>query len=449
MKLLNESNRIQDPPKQGTLLKWSIWNDIIHVDNDYCVLFNTVSRNAVLTEASYLGKTLNDVSDEERNILYQLAIIVDASRDEMEEQQERFNRGKEDLSYIDLTILVTHNCQMRCTYCFEGNKDNTSIDDNIATQIIKLLEDNSKTCQRLRVTWFGGEPLLAYDKIKHLSNKIMAFCKSNNVSYVADITTNGYALTNSRCQELVEYLNVKRFIITLDVLAHIHYKRRPLVSGRPTFERIWNNIHSLVDYGAKVTIRMTIDRENHSSVPDFLNYLAVSRLKGRVGLSFCRTIDLNYTPEAVKPQLYSEAEWSEVEWELIQMAHDLGLWSYQFPHAAPLGGCLRSGDITIAATGLIYKCLDTVGDKRWICGSIAQPNKYPIPAWYKKWLDWNPMSNTICRNCVLQPLCNGGCPHNALYRDKKHGTSLQCPDWKANYRKQIIEIAKTYDDKKI
>lgn len=449
MKLLNEYNRKQNLPSQGSRLKWSIWNDIVPVDNCRCVVFNTVSRNAILTESDYTKKTLEELPKEERDVLYQLSMIVDASCDEREEQQERFNRGKEDLSYIDLTILVTHDCQMRCTYCFEGSKDKTAIDDDIAEKIVKLLEKYSPTCRKLRVTWFGGEPLMAYKRIRSLSHDIIDFCRNHGIDYAADMTTNGFALTDSRCRELVEELNVRRFIITLDGLATVHEKRRPLVSGKPTFKRIWDNIHALIDKGAKVMIRMTIDRDNRGAVPQFLEHLANSRLKGLVGLSFCRTIDLNFTPDAVKSQLYSEAEWSEVEWELIQIAHHLGVWSYQFPHAAPSGGCLRKGDITIAATGVIYKCLDTVGDEHWICGSIVDSTPISMPTWYQKWLDYTPMSNPKCRNCVLLPLCNGGCPHNALFRDKRHGSSLQCPDWKANYRKQIIEIAKTYDSKKI
>lgn len=444
MKILAEHTRKAEKPRKNAMLKWSVWNDIVPVNSSYSVVFNTVSRNAVLAQRECFQNNIEDLSEQEHGLLYQLGILVDASRDEKAEQNERFTRGKEELSYLDLTILVTHNCNMNCSYCFEGSKESVIMNSHTMDAIIRLLERHSRDCRKLRVTWFGGEPLLAYVQIRQLSQKIIQFCNEHDIDYMADITTNGLALTPCRCKELIEELKVKRYIITIDGPADIHDRRRPLASGLPTFRRIWGNICTLVDCGASVTIRMTIDRENRSSVPDFLQMLAESQLKGRVGLSFCRTIDFNFTPDSVKSKLYSEEEWGKEEWELIQTAHDMGLWTYCFPHAAPKGGCLRRGDITIAATGIIYKCLDTVGDEHWVCGNIDELDKAKMPVWYQQWLDWNPMSDDRCRNCVLQPLCNGGCPHNALYRDKKHGTSLQCPDWRANYRNQIVEIANTY-----
>jgi uncharacterized protein len=449
MKIISEYARIKDEPQPGVSLKWSIWNDMIPTGNRSWVLFNTVSRNAVLTEHNYCQGPIEDLSEQDKSMLYQLGIIVDATRDEISEQNERFAKGKEDLSYLDLTILVTHNCQMCCSYCFEGGKEKVVVDEHTSSGIMKLLESHAETCRKLRVTWFGGEPLLAYNQMKRMSQEIIRFCNIHGIAYSADITTNGYALNPSRCKELVEEMNVTRFIITVDGPADIHDKRRPLASHGPTFQRIWNNIHSLVDCGAWVTIRMTIDRENRPYIPEFLEALACSSLNNRINLSFCRTIDINMTPEAVKTQLYNEQEWTQVEWELIQIAHHLGLWSYQFPHAAPAGGCLRRGDITIAATGKIYKCLDTVGDERWVCGNIAETSNRQVPSWYQQWMEWSPMDNDRCKHCVLQPLCNGGCPHNALYGDKRHGTSLQCPDWRANYRNQIKEIAKLYEHEKI
>lgn len=449
MKILVERTRTTATLEPGKPLKWSHWNDIIPTGNNRCVVFNTLSQNAVLVDQAVSQSEVVSLPETAKNTLYQLGLIVGESRDEMAEQAERYQYGKQDLSYLDLTILVTHNCQMRCIYCFEGAKENVTLNDSTADAIIQMLERYVHVCRRLRVTWFGGEPLLAYPQMKSLSHKLIDFCDGHHIAYSADITTNGFAITSRRCREMVNDMKIRRFIITIDGTAEVHDKRRPLATGHPTFLKIWDNIRDLVDSGAWVTLRMTIDRKNRSNIPDFLKMLASSRLKGKVGLSFCRTIDIHCTPDDVKNQLYNDEEWAKEEWELIQAAHNLGLWTYSFPHAAPSGGCLRIGDITIAANGVIYKCLDTVGDQRWVCGSVTESPTSSHPDWYRQWLEWSPMSDAMCRPCVLQPLCNGGCPHNALYNEKKHGTSLQCPDWKANYRNQIIEIAKAYESEEL
>ena len=130
----------------------------------------------------------------------------------------------------------------------------------------------------------------------------------------------------------------------------------------------------------------------------------------------------------------------------MQYAHSLGIFRYRFPHAAPRGGCLRNGDLVVGPDGEIFKCLDTIGDTRRITGHLMQPSADAEPEWLVRWREWQPDNRPECRCCALQPLCNGGCPHNALFSDKKHGSDLPCPDWKANYKRQIIELAHANDE---
>ena len=445
-KILLQTNRlvsIGDSHLQN--LKWSVWNDRIRIDTDRMVIFNTSSRNAILAEC----EELKQPHLLERNIarqLFELGFLVTGHINEKAEWEKLFAQGKKDLSYLDLTILLTNNCQMCCVYCFEGTKMKNNMQKATMNHIIDFLKTQVGTCKKLRVTWFGGEPLLVYYRLKELSLALMEFCNSHQIEYKADITTNGFALNEARCHEMVSQLQVKRYIITIDGLAATHDVRRPLKNGESSFSTIWHTMELLVDTGAWVTIRMTIDKNNAEEIPKLLDFIAKSKLCGRVGLSFCRTIDYNYTPGTISHTLYTEAEFAEVEWRLIQHAHSLGLWQYRFPHAAPLGGCLREGDIVIGAGGEIYKCLDTVGNRQWAMGHLAGQSVFK-PLWYTRWQLWTPLQSDSCKDCVLVPLCNGGCPHNALFADKKHGTETCCPDWKSNYQRQIISLIKEQDDK--
>ena len=311
------------------------------------VIFNTLARNAILVNR----EILNTIPTGQEYV--SLGFLVNADTDEVSDWEDSYCRAKTDMTYIDLTILLTHQCQMKCQYCFEGDKDSTSISDGSMQAIMDFLKAHKDTCNRLRVTWFGGEPLLNYPKLREMSMRLIEFCRGNEIQYSGDITTNAFALTPKRCSEMVNELNVKRFIITLDGPAEVHDRRRPLRSGFPTFNRIWENIGHLIDAGARVTIRMTIDRENAPFIQEFLKKIAESPYAGKVGISFCRTIDYNFTPEHIRSLLYSEKEFAEVEWGLIQAAHSLGLYRYSFPYAAPKGGCLRKGDVVVGSDGVI------------------------------------------------------------------------------------------------
>lgn len=439
MKILLSNNvKILDIPL-GISLKWSRWNDITAINEDESVIFNTLNRTAMLIS----NTEYHDLSLTRKNIdLYALGMLVDSTTDEQQLLEQRYILGKKDMSYIDLTILLTKNCQFKCLYCFEGPKQNVFLSEAASNNILIFLQQYIGVCKKLRVTWFGGEPLLGYSQMRDLSHRLIDFCTKNQIEYIADITTNGFALNEQRCDELINNLHVKRFIVTIDGPAVIHDQRRLLQSGAGTFSRIWDNLEILVNKGAHVTLRMTIDRFNADYIPQLLDDIVQSKIANKVWLTFCRTIDYGFTSEKVKDSLYTDEEFADIEWGLIKYAHQLGLMRYSFPYAAPIGGCLRDGDIVIGTDGEIYKCLDTIGDEKWITGHIAQAYGMAIAEWYKAWLEWTPSQSIACRECTLQPLCNGGCPHNALFREKKHGTDAQCPDWKANYKRQIKEFVK-------
>ena len=437
------TKHIDPTPVIPSHCQWSAWNDLIDVDDQNLVIFNTMAQTAVLMHKSE-HLPIDELPEASASLLFSLGMIVPIGTDEHAIVEQQFATGKNDMSYIDLTILLTRQCQFRCVYCFEGTKKEENLEDRTSDDLLAFLEDQSSTLKKLRVTWFGGEPLIAYPMLKRLSERLMSFCEKHHVQYTADMVTNGYALSKERCHELCHTLNIRRYIITLDGPSGFHDRRRPLRSGLPTFDKIWENITTLVDMGAFITIRMTIDKENVHAIPALLDEIARSPFARKVGLSFCRTMDYGFTPDTVKSVMYTDKEFADIEWDLIQYAHRLKMWQYRFPHSAPLGGCLRKGDIVMGTKGEIYKCLDTVGDQQWESGNISGNALEKVPAWYERWLSWSPSQSASCRKCVLQPLCNGGCPHNAIFTDKKHGTATQCPEWKANYQRQIIELAREY-----
>ena len=69
--------------------------------------------------------------------------------------------------------------------------------EDVQEDVASLAERLMKTSRSyfLSVTWFGGEPLLAPDVIKALSEKLMALAKEQGADYSAGIVSNGYLLT--------------------------------------------------------------------------------------------------------------------------------------------------------------------------------------------------------------------------------------------------------------
>ena len=307
--------------------QWSYWNDIIPFGNEY-ICFNTLSGAvAVLKpqEYSLYHKQPSLAPDS----LTRLGIIVSEQIKEKEEWLQRYIDGKNDESILDLTIVSTMQCQFKCVYCFEGDKGKQVLTNHTIEQIKKLVESHKNYLKILRITWFGGEPLLNMAAILQLSAFFINFCTKNGIRYIADITTNGYALSPSLCNTLVDECHIRRYIITIDGTSEMHNRRRPLQSGKGTFDRIWENIQNLIKLeSTSVTIRVTIDRENACHIQEFIDLLAESSLANKIGLVFSKTIDYSFTPHNIHNKIFTFEEFTKLEIELIKYAHSKGVLQF-------------------------------------------------------------------------------------------------------------------------
>lgn len=414
--------------------KLSVWNITIPY-GDSIICFNSLSGSLVLLEKTEYEVTSNI---EEK---LKLGIIVPEDSNEREEWNIKYQKAKRDDSLLDLTIVVSRNCQLRCSYCFEGVKENRSMTSDTIQKIKSYVASKAGRLKLLRVTWFGGEPLMHMASIQELSEYFQELCQMYGIKYIADITTNGVGLSLQVIQTLVDKCKVRRYIITIDGTKDVHDKRRYFPNGQGSFDIIWKNINALIQKDVRLTIRVTIDKENVDNVREFIDYISENITSDHIDLVFVRTHDYSFTPDEIKSSVFSSKQFASIETDLITYAVNKGIGYIPLPHHSPLGGCLREADIVIGTDGEVYRCLDTIGEHKWITGSISDVEK---PQWYKEWLAWNP-KDWKCKTCSLLPLCSGGCPHNALFTDKKHGTDEQCPDWKFNYK----ELIKLYVDKKL
>ncbi|UKK58770.1 SPASM domain-containing protein [Prevotella communis] len=421
--------------------KWSFWNDLIPY-NDEIISFNTRSGAILLLNKDELNE-LKNVESQRISQLYEIGVFVDAECDELAKWSKDYCQGKNDNTIVDMTIQLTQQCQFQCVYCFEGEeKGNHVLTDKASLDIRHYIERRAPELKVLHITWFGGEPLLGINRIRELSPFFLDICKKYGIRYYADMTTNGYTLTPTNSKILFDECQVKRFIITIDGTKNVHDVRRPLRNGKGTFDIIWNNISNLLNLGATVTIRMTIDKSNVDDVRPFIDYIARSEYARKVHIIFTKTFAVDSTPDNIRKQIYTDNEFSKIEMDLIEYAHKVGLLDFRTPRPTPLGGCLRKGDMAIGTDGEIYKCNSTMGSPEWITGYVGDTNNKEEPDWYKAWLSWEPAKRAKCKICKLQPLCNGGCPHNTLFSSKMHGSEVPCPDWIQNYKEKVIRFVK-------
>ena len=115
-----------------------------------------------------------------------------------------------------LTFVLTHNCNMRCSYCYYGNHFDNQYEEISSEKILMYYEkyDNYFMDGIKAVHFFGGEPLLAFHKIKEAVELIEEYCIKNNRKKPS-FSLNTNALLFNR--EIIEYFYEHKVNITVSL----------------------------------------------------------------------------------------------------------------------------------------------------------------------------------------------------------------------------------------
>ncbi|MHB8336936.1 MAG: radical SAM protein [Ignavibacteriaceae bacterium] len=148
-------------------------------------------------------------------------------------------------------INVTEDCNFNCGYCKYGGSYSSTYTHNKKTisysvldNTILFIKNNYSGKEQLRIGFYGGEPLLAINKIKYVIEKI----KNENIDCRFGFTTNGSLLSSGVFPFLVE--NGVNILISLDGPQVVHDRYRIRKNKRGTFNKVLNNIRALENYNS-------------------------------------------------------------------------------------------------------------------------------------------------------------------------------------------------------
>lgn len=177
---------------------------------------------------------------------------------------------------LHITILPTEQCNFRCKYCYESFSDGI-MSDEVQNRLILYVQKSISKYNSMSVSWFGGEPLLAFSVIKNLSNAFLDICRKHRKSYTASITTNGYMLTYDMLRELKK-VHITQYQITIDGLSKTHDVQKPLANGKGTFDTIIKNLEEIRDKEKSpllsFTIRTNISKDVLIDINEYIKYFS-------------------------------------------------------------------------------------------------------------------------------------------------------------------------------
>jgi uncharacterized protein len=226
------------------------------IDRQKCVIIN-LYNGAILflteeKEIQYFQKLLNKnhfLYDETYNdifeSLYHQSIII---KSDIKENENIINGflNYNNCNTLHLTIFVTESCNFNCNYCFVNKNTAHTMTEETIQHIFYMIQEKVKefAYQKISISWFGGEPLLATAKIVDFMKRMAEYCFLNNINFSSSIVTNGYLLT---IKEFICLYNsgIKVIQVTFDGAKNYHDSIRQHEIYGATYEKIYMNLLSI------------------------------------------------------------------------------------------------------------------------------------------------------------------------------------------------------------
>lgn len=151
-------------------------------------------------------------------------------------------------------LVVTHECNLRCRYCFV-HKEPQRMTLETAKDAARFLMDNAKAANSgtPEINFFGGEPMLMFESvIRPLVEWVHDELKE---PFRFSITTNGTLLTDER----IRFMKRHGFglLFSMDGTAPVQDYNRPRADGSGTFAQLRDIAPKIVAAWPDTTFRMT------------------------------------------------------------------------------------------------------------------------------------------------------------------------------------------------
>lgn len=160
----------------------------------------------------------------------------------------------------NLELVLTQACNFRCKYCMYGehypyhlNHDDSHMSLDTAKKAIDIfLSYRDKSIDTPSITFYGGEPLIDYSKIKWIVN----YAKKVREDFKFNITTNASLLNN----EIIDFFILNNFnvAISLDGSKTNNDRNRIFNDGNGTFDIVWEKIVLLKEMDLNKSIKLSI-----------------------------------------------------------------------------------------------------------------------------------------------------------------------------------------------
>ena len=314
-----------------------------------------------------------------------------------------------------LTLMVNHGCNLRCRYCYTGDKTPRAMTAATARAGIDRALRSLVPDGVLELAFFGGEPLIEAELIWDLMGYSREQAIASGASVVWNMTTNG-TLAQGTAWRVMTHPEMQ-LAISHDGLTEIHDRHRVTVEGHGSSATVLNTIDRLVAVGKEFRVVMVVRPDSVASLPE-----GIERLYKHGVRRFDPSLDLwtKWGVEDVAPLKASLRKCAD-------------FWSARLPEISiscldekaariadvPSGSTARcgfgSGEVAVAPSGLLYPCERLIG-----ADTDDHPHRLPGDVFAgEDFLTFPPVPGKTaeaCTSCAINSLCSTTCRCSNLVR---------------------------------
>lgn len=307
-----------------------------------------------------------------------------------------------------LTLVVNHACNLRCAYCYTGDKLRRPMPTAVGRKSIdRALNSITPGCT-LELGFFGGEPLLEAELIRDLVAHARLQAATRRISLSLSMTTNGTIDTRAAWEVML--LDDLHLAISHDGLPEVHDRHRQSIDRQPSSQRVERTLARLLDCGREFRVVLVVR-------PDTVAYLAA-------GLEHLYQLGVRH----FDPSLDLWATWNCSDGERLETAVNeaADFWAEHLPDCSvswfdekaatlarvPTSATARCGfghgEIAVTPAGNLYPCERLVADD-----AADNPMRLPGDALIGDDFLSMPVSagkySAECTSCTLLATCSTSC----------------------------------------
>lgn len=346
-----------------------------------------------------------------------------------------------------VTMLLTNDCNLACSYCFESNKGKDYMPKEMALDILKATYNVVDPMAGIfTLNMFGGEPLMNWETFRAVCDYVL----ENNLKIRITATTNLTLLTD----EMIDYIDELSIpiLVSVDGIKEVHDKHRC-----NSFDKVIENMKKLIDrdLGYLIEARMTV-------APDTAKYMYESvKMLVDLGINNIANVpasDLDWDAQSIQDykdnyekilDMYIDIlndETNKRNISLYKVDQALNLALEPIKEDTSMCNIGNPRWVIVDWKGDIWPCPDypTTDNVDLIAGKIG--NFYTGVDETK--VDPKPMVATYelerCKGCEAISICKSGCPYENYTKNGKFNepTIGYC-----TLQKAFVEIIKAYQDK--